>query len=73
MNVRSALGEVEINIPPQVGAKVVIKSGALAMVAIQNERLQPVKRNRYATADFGSAPAQVEIRIDTAAGDVVLT
>lgn len=73
MNVRSSLGEIEIKIPPQVGAKLVIKHGALATVTIQNERLQPVKRNRYATADFDTAPAQVEIQIETTAGDVVLT
>jgi hypothetical protein len=73
MNVRSSLGEIEINIPPQVGAKLVIKRGALATVTIQNERLQPVKRNRYTTSDFDTATAQVEIQIETAAGDVVLT
>ncbi len=73
MSVRSALGEIEIKIPPQVGAKLVIKRGSLATVAIQNERLQPVRRNRYATADFETASAQVEIQVESAAGDIVLT
>lgn len=73
MDVKSSLGEIEISIPPQVGAKLAIKRGALATVTIQNERLEPIRRNRYATADFDTAPAQVEIHIETAAGDVVLT
>lgn len=73
MNVRSSLGEIEVKIPPQVGAKLVIRQGTLATVNIQNERLQPTRRNRYATSDFETAPAQVEIQIETAAGDIVLT
>jgi hypothetical protein len=72
MSVKSSLGEIGIKIPPQVGAKLVIKQGALATLTIQNERIQLTRRNRYATPDFDTASAQVEIQIETGAGDIIL-
>lgn len=73
MSLKTTLGDIELHIPTEIGAKVSVKRGALATIAIHNERVQTLKRDRYATPDFEAAPVQVEIQIETAAGDIILS
>ncbi|MBN1309767.1 MAG: hypothetical protein JXB30_00015 [Anaerolineae bacterium] len=73
MSLNSTFGEIEIEVPPQVGVKVAVKKGPLATLAINNERIETIRHNRYATPDFDAAPAQVEIHIRSSAGDIILT
>jgi hypothetical protein len=73
MSLASGIGEIEVKIPSQVGVKLAIKRGALATVTINNERIQTIKRNRYATDDFETAAAQAEIHVNISAGDVILS
>ncbi len=72
MRLRSLLGTIELIIPPQVGARVTLRRGQLAHVTLNNERLLAIGGGRYSTPDFDTAPAQVEIRIESSAGDIFL-
>ncbi len=73
MQLKARLGEIELRIPPEVGAQVVIKKGELASLTVDNERLLALSRGRYATADFDTASAQVEIHITSPIGDITIT
>lgn len=73
VHLRVGVGEVELSIPPQTGAKLHIKRGRLATLTIKNERLLATSPHHFATADFETAPAQVEIVIETSAGDIILS
>jgi hypothetical protein len=68
----AGVGEIDLTIPVHVGARVMITHGALSDVEILNERLQAIDAKRYATPDFESASAQVEIKIEPGAGDVII-
>lgn len=72
MELRTAGGEIELHIPPDVGAKITIKRGPLCDVVMRTDRLTASRRDRYASEDFESAPAQVEVHIEATAGDVIL-
>jgi hypothetical protein len=68
----AGLGEIDLTIPEHVGARVMITRGALSDVEILNERLQALDAKRYATPDFETASAQVEIKIEPGSGDVII-
>jgi hypothetical protein len=72
IDLRSAFGVIEVRVPPDVGARVTVERGELSTLSIKNERLLALSQRRYATHDFDSAPAQVEIHIKSTAGDVFL-
>ena len=68
----AGLGEIDLTIPEHVGARIMITRGALSDVEILNERLQALDAKRYATSDFETASAQVEIKIEPGSGDVII-
>ncbi len=73
MFLRTWIGEIEVHIPDHVGARLHIRKGELATLRNENPRLLALDARRYSTPDFDTATTQVEIRIDTAAGDIILT
>jgi hypothetical protein len=73
MHLLSLLGTIELHIPSQIGARVTIKRGQLAHVILNNERLLAIGAGRYSTPDFDTASAQAEIRIESGAGDIILS
>ncbi len=73
MDLWAAAGEIELAIPPGVGAQITLRQGGLASVAVENERLMALGTHRYVTADYDTAAAQVEVVIRSAAGDVILS
>jgi len=72
IELKTALGAIEVIIPEGVGAQVTVSHGSLGTVRQKNERLLAPGQRRYVTADFESAAAQVDIRIEAASGDIVL-
>jgi len=72
IELKTTLGTIEVIIPEGVGAQVTVSHGSLGTVRQKNERLLAPGQRRYVTADFESAAAQVDIRIEAASGDVVL-
>jgi hypothetical protein len=70
MHLQTGLGQIEVHIPPEVGARLTVKRGPLSTLAIQNDRLLMLDREHYATSDFDTAPAQVEVYAETSAGDL---
>jgi hypothetical protein len=72
MHLRTGLGRVELCIPPSVEARLAVKQGQLATLTVKNERLLALGQGRYATPDFDDAPVQVEVQIESAAGDIIL-
>ncbi len=73
MHLGSAAGEIELIVPPGVGAQITLRKGELASVAVENERLMPLGPHRYVTADYDTALVQVEVAIHSTAGDVILS
>jgi len=69
---KTGLGEVEVNIPAQTAVKITVKRGKLASLTVKNPRLIAYRHDRYGTQDYDSASAQVEIVIESQAGDIVL-
>jgi hypothetical protein len=72
LELKTAVGEIDLRLPPEAGARIQIQKGQLATLTIHNERLLALGSRRYATPDYDEAQAQVDIRIETAAGDVIL-
>ncbi len=72
MRLKTGIGIVEVRIPPEVGVQVAIRRGELATVTIKNERLLALSQRRYTTHDFETAATQIEIVIESAAGDILL-
>lgn len=72
MFLKTSAGEIDITIPAGTGVRVRIKRGRLGSVAFLNERLIAIDEKRYATADYDEASTQVDIRVETGAGDVFL-
>lgn len=72
MTLRAGAGDIEVRIPENVGVRLQIRHGELATLRIDNERVQATGSRRYATPDFDSAATQIEIRIDSSAGDIVI-
>lgn len=72
LHLKTAVGEIDLRLPPEVGARIQIQKGQLATLTIHNERLLALGSRRYATPDYDDAQAQVDIRIETAAGDIIL-
>ncbi len=70
---RSRGGVIDVRIPAQVGARLHIRQGALASLAVSHPRLQALDARRYATPDFDAAPAQVEITLEAVAGEVFIS
>lgn len=70
MSLASGLGEVEVFIPAETGVKIVVKHGALATIRVKDPRLVEVRPSHYATPDFDAAQTQIELLIETWAGDV---
>lgn len=70
MHLRSAMGVIEVDIPPQVAAQVTLRTGALAAVTIHNGRLREVAPHCYRTEDYEAAASQIDLEIDCAAGAV---
>ena len=68
----TGMGEIEVILPDSVGARFQIKPGGLGTVQIDNERVQAIDAKRYMTPDFESASTQVEIKIETSAGDIII-
>lgn len=73
MDLRTAAGEIEIVLPPEVGAAIEVQIGALGAVTVNNKRLLAPDQRRYLTADVETAAARATIRIEAAAGNVILT
>jgi hypothetical protein len=73
MNLQTTAGEIEIVLPPGVGAAIEVRTGALGSVTVNNKRLLAPDQRRYVTADVDTAAARVRIRIEAAAGDVILS
>ncbi len=73
MHLRSALGVVEVDIPPRVGAQVTLRTGALAATTLHNGRLREVAPHCYRTEDYETAASQIDLQIDCAAGEVHIT
>ena len=69
---RAGVGDIEVIVPDQTGAKITIKRGKLASVTVKNKRLISYRPDRYSTQDSDSAPGQIEIVIESWAGDIVL-
>ena len=72
MALSTGVGEISVTIPPDVGAQVVLDRGALTTLEIKNKRLLIDDQHRYATPDYETAAAQVELHIRSAAGDIIL-
>jgi hypothetical protein len=73
VNLRNRLGDIEIVIPPETGIRLIIKAGKLSNLDIKNERLEALDHRRFQTPDFDTAPCQVEMSIQTGAGDVLIS
>jgi hypothetical protein len=69
---RTWLGEIQVHIPEHIGARLQIVRGDLASLRNENPHLLALDARRYTTPDYESATTQVEIRIDTSAGDIIL-
>ncbi len=72
LELKTAMGEIDLRLPPEVGARIQIQKGQLATLTIHNERLLALGSRRYATPDYDDAQAQMDILIETAAGDIIL-
>ncbi len=70
MGLENSLGDIEVFIPPETGVKVMVKRGPLATVQVKDDRLIEHQPGRFSTPDFDSAPAQIELTIDTWGGDI---
>ncbi len=73
LSLRTTLGEVEVHVPEGVGARVTVRQGELCALTVNNERLLALGPGRYSTPDFDAAQDQVEIEIESAAGDLILS
>jgi hypothetical protein len=69
---RTGAGEIELEVPHGVDAKLRLKRGELSTLTLDEERFQPVGENRYIVTGSGKARASMEVTIETAAGDVCL-
>jgi hypothetical protein len=69
---KAGMGDIVVNIPTQTGVKVTIKRGKLASLTVNNPRLTAYRPDRFGTQDYDAAAAQVEIVIESQAGDIVL-
>jgi hypothetical protein len=65
------IGEIEVTVPPDTGAEIVVESGVLGTVTSRNDRLIALG-HRYVTPDYEGASSQVSIRIKARSGDVYL-
>jgi len=72
MRLRNSLGDIEVYIPPETGVNVVVRAGSLARVQVRDERLAEFAPRRYSTPDFDASPVQVELTIQSWAGDIIL-
>jgi hypothetical protein len=72
LHLKTQIGQIVLNVPPEVEARVRLKRGWLSTLRVKNERLLSVGRRRFSTPDFDSAAAQVEVTIEVGAGDVIL-
>lgn len=72
MNVQTGLGRVEVSVPPETGVRIVIRRQELASLTIENERLKMVAADRYTTPHYDESPGQVDLRITTGVGDIVI-
>lgn len=73
ITLRSTLGEIEVTIPEGVGVEATVRGGRLSTITVENKRLLAPGRNRYATADYNTAPAQVLVTVETTSGDVIFS
>jgi hypothetical protein len=73
MNLKTMAGEIEIVLPPGVGAAIEVRTGALGAVTVNNKRLLAPDQRRFVTADVDTAAARMIIRVEAAAGDVILS
>lgn len=73
ISLRSTMGEIEVTIPDGVGVEATVRGGRLSTVTVENKRLLAPGRNRYVTADYNTALAQVLLTVETASGDVIFS
>lgn len=73
LEVETLLGNVEISVPPDAGARVKIERGTFARVELDTERFVPVDDQTYATKNIDTAQAISHITLRTRAGDVRLS
>lgn len=71
MNLSTRVGEIEIAVPEDAGAEIVVDVNGLGSVTSRNDRLLALGR-RYVTPNYESAPSQVAIRVKAGSGDVFL-
>src|SRR5574341_700592 len=65
LDARTALGRVEVSVPPETGVRIVIRRQELASLTIETERLKMVAADRYTTPHYDESPGQVDLRITT--------
>lgn len=73
LEVETMLGNVEISVPPDAGARVKIERGTFARVELDTERFVPEDEQTYATKNADTAQAISHISLKTRAGDVRLS
>ncbi|MCC6904920.1 MAG: hypothetical protein IT326_03690 [Anaerolineae bacterium] len=70
---RSGSGDIEVVIPEGIGAKIEVSKGRLGTLRIRNARLIDQGGGRCTTSGYSSSAAQVEISIQTWAGEITLS
>ncbi len=73
IDLKTAAGAIEVSVPPEVGATIRVRHGALGTVTVSNKRLLAPAPLHYVTPDYETAAAQVEIDVQAAAGEVILS
>lgn len=73
MHLRTTIGRIELSIPQDTGVRITLKRGALSALAVQNDRIQVVDKAHCVTPNFETASAQLDVTIETTAGDIFLT
>lgn len=75
LDLRSAIGEISVTLPPgeEVGVRVSVRRGPLASLTVRSKRLKRFNPRYFITPDFETAQTQLEISIDAAAGDIIIT
>jgi hypothetical protein len=70
---RTRFGVLEMLIPQNVGAKMTIERSGLTTMDIRNGRMTKIGENLYATPDYETASAKVEVVLQSTAGEIIIT
>jgi hypothetical protein len=73
IDITAGMGEVEIALPPDVGARITVPPKELVNVRVENPRIQPLGIDGYVTANFERASTQIEVTVNARAADIIFS